>query len=1053
MFTLMNAKTTAIDFQNDLPYTEEFNTYTYRNFYNGGGVALGDINNDGLVDIYFSGNIVDSKLYLNKGNWKFEDITEKAGVACKDIWSTGVSFADVNGDGWLDLYVCKAGKPGGVKRHNELFINQGDLTFKEESEKFGLNVTGLSIHSAFFDYDKDGDLDCYLLSNSLRSVAGFNFKKGLRSIPDPEGNKLFRNDNGIFTDVTQSAGLYGSNIGYGLGITLSDFNQDNWPDIFISNDFFEKDYLYFNQQDGTFKEVSDSSFFSMSMGSMGADACDVDNDLLPDLFVTEMLPETIQRKRTKAQYETWDKYQEAVKNGYHHQFTRNAFHRNIGNNEFIEIGRYAGVAASEWSWASLIQDFDNDGLKDLFVSNGIYKDLLDKDYLNFFADDVMIKSKIDNNEEVITVLVDSMPSNPIRNHMYKNQGDFNFENVSSDWGLEEKTFSNGSAYGDLDNDGDLDLVINNANMPSFLYRNNLDTAVNRSIQFKLVGNAKNKNAIGAKVLIKYGEGKQAMLENYTSKGFESTVDGKIHFGVAGHRVVDSVWIFWPDDNTTLLTSLATNQLHEVHQETTTEKPLAINIEKEIHFSNSSISFKHQAIKTNLFARERLLIEMSGFDGPGLAVGDVNADGIEDVFVGGGKKQESGLFLSDEAGNFVKQTAAFADEANAEVVAAKFFDADQDGDLDLYVAHGGHAFSQYAPELQDEIYINLGNGNFEKRSNLLKFPNAVHTGDVSIADYDKDGDLDILVAERMKNKLTGLPGSCYLFKNNGELNFERQELSIFKDIGMITDSEFADINADGWLDLILVGKWMPIRIFYNTAGDFNTNSVQKTIPQSSGLWNVMTTFDVDHDGDLDIICGNEGLNNFYSEGMRLCINDFDKNGAKEQIVCAKEGEKYFPVHAIDELYSQMPGLKKKYVYYEAFSKASMLDLFGKEALDASLTLNLEELQSMVFLNQGEDFDKLPLPNEIQYSSTHAIHITKAQNGDQIFTGGNNFKVKPQFGRQDGSLGWKFNSILEGNKISFSHPKSMHIRGQVRAIESFNDNIIFGINNEEIKIYKK
>ena len=486
LFVLKDA-TSGIFFENSLSYDEGFNPYLYRNFYNGGGVAIGDINNDGLEDIYFTGNMVDNKLFLNKGNWQFEDITAQAKVDCPKVWSTGATFADVNGDGWLDLYVCKAGKPEGSNRHNELFINNGDLTFTESSKAYGLDVEGLSVQAAFFDYDKDGDLDVYVLNNSLKSIIGFELIKDQRNFPDisGNGNKFLRNDDGKYTDITQEAGIYSSKIGFGLGITLGDFNHDNWTDIYISNDFFEKDYLYLNDANGQFTEAMETYFGSISMGSMGADLADLNNDQLTDLMVTEMLPATPDRQKTKTVFESWDKHQLAKQQGYFEQFSRNTLQRNLGEAGFLELGRQAQVSATEWSWGALLFDMDNDGLRDIFISNGIYKDLLDRDYLAYEANEETVKNRINNKEQnVITKLIDAMPSQAVPNAAFHNLGDFNFENATEKWGLSLPSFSNGSAYADLDNDGDLDLVVNNVNMPSFVYENTSDTLTYRSVVLK-----------------------------------------------------------------------------------------------------------------------------------------------------------------------------------------------------------------------------------------------------------------------------------------------------------------------------------------------------------------------------------------------------------------------------------------------------------------------------------------------------------------------------------------------------------------------------------------
>jgi hypothetical protein len=1047
LFLLTDPKQTGIDFSNDVPYTDEFNTYTYRNFYNGGGVALGDINNDGLTDIYFTGNIGDNKLFLNKGDWKFEDITKMAGVGCEGVWSTGATMVDINADGWLDIYVCKAGKPEGAKRHNELFINQGDGTFVEQAKEYGLDITGLSIHSAFFDYDKDGDLDCYLLNNSLRSVGGFDLDEGQRNIPDPEGNKLLRNENGKFVDVSREAGIYSSKIGYGLGITVSDFNGDSYPDIFISNDFFEKDYMYINQRNGTFAEKSDSCFASISMGSMGADASDLNNDLLPDLFVTEMLPRDHIRKKTKNIYETWDKYSSSVDNGYHHQYSRNALHKNLDGNRFFEISRFAGVADTDWSWASLAQDYDNDGLKDLFVSNGIYKDLLDKDYLNYTANAGMIKSKIDLKEKVLTMLVDSMPSVPVKNCMFKNKGDFKFEMVSDEWGLGTPSFSNGSAYADLDNDGDLDLVVNNVNMPAFVYKNQLDTAVNRSIRFRLEGAGSNTFGIGAKVLVTYS-GNKSMIENYTSRGFQSCVESILHTGVGNAGIIDTVEVFWPDGRYSVLTNLKSNKTYTINQKNALRQETTELVDTHDPFCmDAEIKFKHNETNINLFTTERLLMEMNGFDGPALAVADLNGDKIEDIFCGGGKNQPSVLFLSN-GNQFAEIKTPFDLDYRSEAVKAEFFDSDNDGDLDLYVAHGGMSFSEFSPELHDVLYINQGNGVF-KKAGALPFPEPVYTGAIAIEDINNDGMKDIIVGEKMKTSLFGPPGSVYILLNKGSNQFTCEVPEGLKNIGMISGIVVVDLNNDRYKDIVFSGKWLGIHTVMNNKGSFNTSKVVK-LPGTNGLWNTMTTSDIDGDGDEDILCGNVGLNTFYKKGLKMYINDFDANGTKEQIVAYPVEGKYYAIHDPDELYSQMPSLKKKYLGYKNFASADLTKLFSAELLESAYTAELEELRSVVLVNKGGVFDKLYLPSELQYSSIYAFLALKTKNGSKLYAGGNQYKVKPQYGRQDASLGWEINIKKANESVTFAAPKPLYINGQLRTFRLFNNKLAVGVNDGFLKL---
>ena len=1041
----------GIVFENSLDYTENLNPYTYRNFYNGAGVAMGDINNDGLIDVYLTGNIVDSKMFLNKGDFKFEDITKTAGLACENVWSTGSTFADINGDGFLDLYVCKSGSPDGEKRYNELFINNGDLTFTESSKEYNLDILGLSVQSAFFDYDKDGDLDCYILNNSLRSVGGYDLIENQRLIPDSQGNKLLENREGKFIDVSEQSGIYTSKIGFGLGITLSDYNEDGWTDLFISNDFFEKDYMYINNQDGTFSEKSEEYFHSLSLGSMGADSADLNNDLLTDLIVTEMLPKSLERKKTKAIYDSFDKYQRALSKGYYHQFPRNVLQRNYGKDGFLEIGRYSGISATEWSWASMIFDMNNDGLRDVFIANGIYKDLLDRDYLSYMANEERVRNLIKTEKEVIKKLIDVMPSQSVSNIAYENMGDFNFIDASVKWGLDQLSFSNGTAYADLDNDGDLDMVVNNVNMPVFVYKNNNDNFKRKSISFNLTGEKSNLNAIGSKIILKYGKTKQSMSENFPSRGFQSSISNRIHFGVGNVNQIDSVTVFWPNNKVSYYTNLKTNQTHDLNQNDGIVTVLNDNSNEGLQLTLKTLDFKHKENHFIDFNRERLLPYMVSNEGPALVSADVNKDGVSDFFIGGAKNQVSTLFLSD-SGTYKKISAPFEINKASEDVEAVFFDSDNDGDMDLYVASGGKAFSQYDYNLNDRLYLNDGFGNFELSINSINFSKPISTGTVSVSDYDLDGFDDLFIGERFNPTVYGLPSSGYLFRNNGDNTFTNVPTKIFNDIGLITSSKWEDLDNNNYPDLVLAGEWMAIKIYLNDKGDFS--KVEPfDVDSSKGLWQDIELVDVDNDNDIDIIAGNLGSNTFFKSEMRMYVNDFDSNGTIEQIICQKINGLYYPILDKDELLKQLPGLKKKIFYYKDYSVASMKDLFDKYLLDNSIYFDLNTTETSLFINNNNQFTRESFPSEIQYSSVYDIEIinNKDLNILSVLFGGNQYLVKPQYGPYDASKGWLVKIKSNNNKSDFLSVESLNIKGQIRKFAPLKMNLFLtAINNDNLKL---
>jgi len=1059
LFKKKSSDFTGIDFINKLTYTEDFNPYTYRNFYNGAGIAIGDINNDDLLDLFFTGNIVGNKLYLNQGNFKFKDITLSSGVACEGVWSSGSTFVDINEDGLLDLYVCKSGKPDGDHRNNELFLNNGDLTFTESSRDYGLDITGLSVQAAFFDADRDGDLDCYLLNNSIRSIGGYDLIKDQRKIPDENsnGNKFLINDNGFFKDYSTEANIFSSNIGFGLGITLSDFNNDTWPDIFISNDFFERDYFYLNNKKGGFIEQAEEYFSALSKGSMGADAADLDNDLRSDLIVTEMLPTTLERKKTKAIYDSWDKYQLQVKQGYFHQFPRNVLQRNTING-FLEISRMSQLAATEWSWASLIFDMDNDGLKDVFISNGIYKDLLDRDYLNYLANKESIRMMIKKDDQVIRKLIDAIPSNPVANKAYKNQGHFQFKDIGSEWGFDEPTFSNGSAYADLDNDGDLDLVINNVNMPSFVYENTLDTLVNRSFQVRFKSSSQNTTMIGTKIILYTANLPPQVAELFPSKGFQSTVPHRLHFGIGNQKRIDSLQVLWPDGTAEVFLDLKSNILHTLSPSNKRKvyQPLLSATESQTFIQTKIFDYKH--IENNFidFNRERLLPQMSSNLGPAIAVADINKDGIDDVFIGGAKSQTSILQLSNSKKDYETISSPFEIIKRSEVTDAEFFDPDNDGDLDLIIVHGGKAFSKHSPLLEDAFYENIAGSFYYRKGAIVKEPK-ISSGAVATIDFNLDGYDDIFIGEQFKDIIYGTRGDGFLYESDGKGNFKEVPQPELKNLGVITDAQWMDVNGDEWPDLVLVGEWMSIKIFLNHKGLFSLVT-PKGLENTSGLWNVLEVADIDGDGKEDLIAGNIGENNFFEEGMKMLVSDFDSNGSIEQIICFKREDGYEPILDKDELISQIPSLKKNMIYYVDYGRRSISDILTKESINGAIHLGIDTRKTAVFLNKSSGFKTVKLPSEVQYSSVYAIQASDVNNDGvmDLFFGGNQYNVKPQFGRHDASNGLLILGNLDNGVLEFKRANFLNISGQIRSIKvlkNLNDQLyLFARNNEEIEFYK-
>lgn len=1109
LFESLPASQTGISFTNRLLDRKELNIFNYRNFYNGGGVAIGDVNNDGWADIYVTSNFEENHLYLNKGKnagdqWKFDDVTKTSGVGGTKAWSTGATFADVNGDGLMDIYVCNAGNIKGDSRGNELFINQGIgpdgvPKFVDKAVEYGLLDGGFSTHAAFFDYDRDGDLDMYLLNNSFTPVDKLQYQN-FRKFRDPlGGHKLFRNETisatlrnkpaagdsltvkPIFTDVSDEAGIYGSLIAFGLGITIGDVNEDNWPDIYISNDFYERDYLYINQRNGTFKESLEESMNHISLSSMGADIADINNDGLLDIFVTDMLPRDDKRLKTTSVFEGFELTEFKIKQDYWHQYMRNMLHLNQGNqsavhspqsavqtSSFKEVGQMAGVHATDWSWGALIFDMDNDGQKDLFVANGIVKNLTDQDYVAFLSDQKNIQAMIEGRMQFdYRKFVDMISTTPISNFAFRNKGQLQFEDKAMAWGLGEPSFSNGAAYGDLDNDGDLDLVVSNNNAPLGVFRNqSVEKLKTHFLRVKLKGTGKNPHAIGAKVYI-HQKGQIQYLQQMPNRGFQSSSDLNLVFGLGANPLIDSLTVIWPDDKTQSFKNIKGDielTLNYTDAKDTWKLPAPPTAKSPFHdfTTPSGLDFKHEENDFVDYNRDGLLKQMYSTQGPALAVGDINGDGLDDAYIGGGSGKRRALFLQQSNGTFVETSkATFASPAGADETAATFFDADGDKDLDLYVVTGGNEFITGEKILADMLYLNDGKGNFSLSNDL---PGVFENGScVAAADYDRDGDVDLFVGSRMISGQYGLSPRSYLLQNNGKGKF----IDVTKDalsnnqLGMVTDARFEDLNKDGYPELIAVGDWMPIMILQNRNGKF-PQSQNTVIKNSNGWWNALEAADVDGDGDMDFIVGNLGRNSklqcSVKEPAELYINDFDRNGSVEQIItCYNPDGKTYPMVLKPDLQKVLPVIKKRFVRHEDYGGKPIDAIFSREQMEGVQKKVVYQANSSLLINNGKgEFSLKSLPMEAQFSPIFGIVATdydKDGKTDLVLTG-NFFDVLPEMGRYDSNDGL----VLRGmGKDKTGHPQFITVKpaqsgflvkGQVRKMRKAR-----GANGKELILLAK
>ncbi len=1071
LFKQLPSSETGISFNNAVTDSSNFNIFNYRNFYNGAGVGIGDINNDGLPDIFFTSNQGTNHLYLNKGNWKFEDISARAGIQGIHKWHTGVAMADVNGDGWLDIYVSNSGDIKGNNRQNELYINLHNETFSEQAGAYGLDDKGIGTQAAFFDYDKDGDLDCFVLNNSFRPIESFGFDRRVRHIrSESGGHRLYQNDNNHFYDVSDKAGIYGSEIGFGLGVSVGDVNNDSWADIYVSNDFFEKDYLYINQGNGSFKENIEEATGHVSLASMGSDIADINNDGFLDIFTTDMLPESDYRLKTTTRFDDYDVNNAKLRNDFHHQLEKNCLQLNNGDGTFSEIADMAGVMATDWSWGALSFDFDNDGWKDIFVSNGISKDLTDQDFLNYFGNDATRQQVLKEGFEYKSFL-DKMPVTPVSNYAFLNKKDLTFENKSAEFGLGTPSFSNGAAYGDLDGDGDLDLVVNNENQPAFVYRNMVsESDAAHFLKVILKGNTANTAGIGSRVIV-YAAGTEQVQELMPSRGFQSSVEPVLNFGVGKVVHIDSLLVQWPDNryqvlyNITADTSLILNQ----SEASSSGKPSAEEHQAlYADVTNAVISGNIDHRENNFidFDREKLIPKMLSAEGPRLTVADVNADGLEDFFIGGAAGDTGKIFIQTSSGRFI-QTRQYAliQDYEYEDAGAEFFDADGDGDWDLVVASGGNEHANASLNLLTRLYLNDGKGNFSRALNGWPVV-PLNASCVRVGDMDNNGRPDVFIGGRSIPGAYGKRPSSVLLKNMGKGRFADVTATVSPELltlGMVTDAHWADFNNDGKQELGITGDWMPLCIF-----SFNNGYLRKVkeVTNSSGWWNCLSIADINHDGKVDIIAANNGLNSKVRADKEhpasLYVNDFDGNGSVECVpVYYKSDGKAYPFNLYGEMVSQMPSLRRKFSKYSQYAGAPVEEVFSAKQLKTAEKLIVKETQTGIFLNDGKgNFSFEPLPQRAQMAPVYAVLAMDMDTDAKtdLVLGGNFYGLKPEVGRYDASYGVSLFNKGAGNFV-YKAPSTtgLFFKGEIRDIKKIRtpkgDYILVARNNEPLQIFSR
>ena len=1068
MFRLVESGQSGLDFVNEVEDQEDFNVLTYRNYYNGGGVAIGDINNDNLPDIYLTANMSANKLYLNQGGLTFEDITIKSGVAGEMEWSTGVTMADVNGDGWLDIYVCNSGDVAGDKKDNELYINNQDLTFTESAEVYGLNDKGFSTHASFFDYDRDGDLDMYLVNNSFKDPSRIDFRNIRHERNEEGGDKLFRNDDNSFVDVSEEAGIYGSKIGFGLGVSVSDINGDRWPDLYISNDFWERDYLYINQGNGTYAEELTERIPMTSTASMGADIADIDNNGTYEIFSTDMLPATNERLKRTTIFNDYNLEDLKYRRDYHYQYTQNCLQLNDGTGHFHEIANLLGVAATDWSWGALMFDFDNDGLKDIFVSNGVYHDITDLDFSDFIEDKeevakiVQEKGRFDFKD-----FLEYLPSNKLSNFAFVNKGELQFVESASQIGLGLPAFSNGSAYGDLDNDGDLDLVINNVNSPTFLYENKAEQSGHHFITLSFESSQTNSLGVGVAVEVLI-DNERIYYQNYPSRGFQSSTEPKLTIGIGKHDKVDQIKIFWPSGKCSTIADVAIDQETTIVESENSDDCEILGRNEHEHatlLTEVSSDKNNQAFHSenlfNDFDIENLMPHMVSTEGPEVLVGDLNGDDREDYIILGASQDEDKVFIQSDRGEFaLMEQPDLTKDQRLESTSGHLIDLEKDGDLDLLIGSGGNDPAFGYGEHILRTYRNDGTGRFTRDlSNGLKA-----IGNFSVIESFEltSQSRAIFLGGRMVPGNYGLDPRNYLFREVGPGQWTEITNRTTGQTGMVTDAAAFDIDGDSDDDLIIVGEWMPIKIFENMDGQLQ---LSQEVPNSDGLWQSVMVMDANQDGLQDLILGNWGTNSKLQASpdkpLRMYVSDFDKNSKSECIIewyAPKDGKaSLFAVK--NDLTEQIPQLKKAILKNYDYAQAELSDLFTREQINSSLQKKVTNLNSSILLNRGKfDFEMMPLPLEAQFAPVFALaKLDVNQDGlEDIILGGNMYGLKPEIGRMNSSNGLVLLNEREGFEATNRSESGLFVKGQIRDIKPLEssdhgEGVLIGINDGPVRFF--